>query len=342
MEHTLLADLWYCIIGFCIIAYTVLDGFDLGVGILHPLIKGDMNRRVFLNAIGPVWDGNEVWLVVVAGALFAGFPEAYATLFSGFYSLCMLLLMALIFRACAIEFRSQSNLPRWRNCWDIIFCIASLGIAFGIGVVFGNLIAGIPLDEHHDLIREQFNPWQPYPILVGLTTVALFAMHGSIYLVMKTEGKLQATLRRWTNRTIAIFIFFYMIVTWATLVYMPHMLERMHSMPYLFVVVLLAFLAIINVPRQMKKDQSFLAFLSSSAGIGLLVAIFGIGTYPEMIHSSINPATNSLTIMNAASSELTLIVLLIIVAIGVPLVLAYGTCIYRIFRGKVRIGHTSY
>ncbi len=342
MEYAVLANLWYFIIGFCVIAYTVLDGFDLGVGILHPFIKGDENRRIFLNAIGPVWDGNEVWLVIVVGALFAGFPSAYATLFSGFYNICMLLLTALIFRACAIEFRSQRASPKWRSLWDIVFSIASFGIAFGIGLTLGNLVAGIPLDEHHDLIHQQFHPWQPYPILVGLVTVALFAMHGAIYLVMKTEGDLQTTLRRWTNRAIMIFIFFYMLTTWATLIYMPHMHARMQTMPYLFVVALLAMLAIANVPRQMKKRKSFYAFLSSTAGIALLVAIFGIGTYPEIIHSSVNPATNSLTILNSASSELTLIVLLIIVAIGVPLVLAYGTCVYRIFRGKVRVGPTGY
>jgi cytochrome bd ubiquinol oxidase subunit II len=342
MEYAVLANLWYFIIGFCIIAYTVLDGFDLGVGILHPFIKGDENRRIFLNAIGPVWDGNEVWLVVVVGALFAGFPSAYATLFSGFYNICMLLLTALVFRACAIEFRSQRPSKKWRFTWDMIFSIASLGIAFGIGFALGNLVQGVPLDEHHDLIREQFNPWQPYPILVGLTTAALFAMHGSIYLVMKTEGSLQTKLRNWTNRTIMLFILFYMMTTWATLVYMPHMTSRMKDMPYLFFFAMISMFVIASVPLQMSKGKSFRAFLSSSAGIAFLVAIYGIGTYPEIIHSSVNPATNSLMILNAASSELTLIVLLIIVAIGVPLVLAYSTCIYRVFMGKVRLGPTSY
>ncbi len=342
MDSPILANIWYFVIGIAIIAYTVLDGFDLGVGILHPFTKGDENRRIFLNSIGPVWDGNEVWLVIVGGALFAGFPEAYATLFSGFYDLCMLLLMSLIFRAVAIEFRSQRYSPTWRSCWDIIFSLASLGIAFGIGLTLGNLIAGIPLDANHDLIQEQFHPWSPYPVIVGITTVALFAMHGAIYLVMKTEGKLQETLCRWSKRTITIFLLCYAVTTWATLTYMPHMHDRMRAMPYLFGVAVLALLAILNVPREMQKQKYFLAFLSSSAGIALLVAVFGIGIYPELIHSSVSPATNSVTIANAASSGLTLTVLLIIVAIGVPLVLAYGTCIYRIFRGKVQIGHMSY
>ncbi len=342
MTHPILADLWYFVVGFSLIAYTVLDGFDLGVGILHPFTKTDENRRVFLNAIGPVWDGNEVWLVIIGGALFAGFPEAYATLFSGFYNLCMILLMALIFRACAIEFRSQRASPKWRSTWDIVFSISSLVIAFGIGLALGNLIVGLPLDQNHDLIREQFHEWGPYPILVGITTVALFAMHGSIFLVMKTEPPLQNDLRRWATRAIMLFLLCYAFTTWATLAYMPHMLERMRAIPILFFVAILALLAIMNVPREMKKRNEFRAFLSSACGIALLVAIFGIGTYPELIHSSVNSETNSLTILNAASSELTLGILLIIVAIGIPLVLAYGTCIYRIFRGKVKVGKHSY
>jgi len=342
MDHNILATLWYLVVGVSIIAYTVLDGFDLGVGILHPFAKGDERRRIFLNAIGPVWDGNEVWLVIVGGALFAGFPEAYATLFSGFYNLCMLLLAALIFRACAIEFRSKRESHKWRNFWDIVFSLSSLTIAFGIGFAMGNLVEGVPLDSNHDLIKSQFNPWKPYPILLGLTTVSLLAMHGAIYLVMKTEGKLQLDLRRWCTRTIGIFILFYLLTTWATLIYMPHMIDRMRTMPFLFAVAALALLAIMNVPREMTHKRFFRAFLSSSSGIALLVTVFGIGIFPELIHSTIDPKNNSLTLMNAASSPLTLTILLVIVAIGVPLVLAYTFYIYRTFRGKVRISSSSY
>jgi cytochrome d ubiquinol oxidase subunit II len=342
MSHELLATLWYLVVGFSIIAYTILDGFDLGVGILHLFARGDQNRRIFLNAIGPVWDGNEVWLVIVGGALFAGFPEAYATLFSGFYNLCMILLAALIFRACAIEFRSKGSSTQWRNFWDVIFFLGSLLIAFGVGLALGSLVEGIPLDANHDFVKAEFNLWRPYPILLGWTSVALVTMHGAIYLTMKTEGGLQRDLQRWCKRAIALFIFFYVVTTCATLLYMPHMLDRMRELPFLFGVSLFALLAILNVPREMKRRKFFRAFLSSSGGIALLILLFGIGMFPDLIHSTIDPKNNSLTLMNAASSSLTLRVLLIIVAIGIPLVLMYMSYIYRTFRGKVRLTSSSY
>ena len=152
MNEYILSFLWYLVIGACVIFYVALDGFDLGVGIMHFFTKKDEERRVFLNAIGPVWDGNEVWLVIVGGALFAGFPDVYATLFSGFYNFCMILLVGLIFRAVAIEFRSKRKSRRWRFTWDAIFSISSLVIAFGLGLTIGNLMAGIPLNENQDFI----------------------------------------------------------------------------------------------------------------------------------------------------------------------------------------------
>lgn len=334
--------LWYFVVGIAMIAYTVLDGFDLGVGILHPFAKSDVERRTFLNAIGPVWDGNEVWFIIVGGALFAGFPEVYATAFSGFYNLCMCLIASLIFRAAAIEFRSQKPSSAWRTTWDMVFSISSLAIAFFIGLGLGNLVEGIPLDENHVLMTDHFTIYRPYSILVGIMGVALFTMHGAIFLVMKTEGRLQVKLKKWARRTIGIFIFWYAVTTWATFVYMPHMVERMKNDPYLSLVGLFALLAMINVLWQEQRKCYGYAFISSCFGIALFVALFGIGTYPVLIRSSINPADFSLTIFNSSSSALTLKVLMIIVMIGVPLVLAYGFWIYRIFRGKVKLGPHSY
>lgn len=334
--------LWYFVVGFAMIAYTILDGFDFGVGILHPFAKTDIERRTFLNAIGPVWDGNEVWLVIVGGALFAGFPEVYATVFSGFYNLCMCLIAALIFRAVAIEFRSQKPSTTWRTVWDMVFAFASLLIAFLIGLGLGNLVQGIPLDANHDLVVEHFSILRPYPILVGIMSTALFTMHGAIYLVMKTEGHLQARLMKWTTRTIIIFIACYAATTWATLTYMPHMVDRMRDEPYLYLIVLGAVLAIANIVREERRRNFGRAFISSCIGIALFVAIFGIGTYPVLVRSQLDPKANSLTIFNSSSSALTLEVLLIIVLIGIPFVIGYGIWIYRIFRGKVKIGKSSY
>ncbi len=333
---------WYFVIILALIAYAVLDGFDLGVGALHLFTKKDEHRRIFLNAIGPVWDGNEVWLVIVVGAMFAGFPEAYATLFSSFYNLTMGLLASLIFRAVAIEFRSKHESPRWRATWDVVFCVASISIAFGIGLVLGNLIEGIPLDANKDFIGTFSDFFSPYTLLLGLTTVALFMMHGAIYLVMKTEGKLHNDLRNRVRGLILFFLLCYGATTIATWIYRPHMIYRMIEMPWLFLVGLAAFLAILNIPRQMSKRNDGWAFIFSSISIALLLSLFAIGTFPLLIRSSVNPDQNSLSLYNAASSPLTLKVLMIIVLIGLPLILAYGFYIYRIFRGKVKLEHTSY
>jgi len=334
--------MWYLVVIVAMIAYAVLDGFDLGVGVLHLFTKKDNDRRIFLNAIGPVWDGNEVWLVIVGGALFAGFPDVYATSLSTFYNLVMILLCGLIFRAVAIEFRSKRTSMKWRSTWDRVFSAGSIVIAFGLGVALGNLIEGVALDKNHDFVGSFTDFFRPYPFVMGLTTLALFTMHGAIFLAMKTEGDLHEKVRLWVNYSIAFFVIFYISLTMMTLVTKPHMTERMLAQPWLFGVGFLALLAIANIPWQIKKLNDGWAFVSSCLSIALLLALFAIGTFPVLMRSSIDPENYSLTAFNSASSPLTLTVLLIIVAIGVPLVLAYGFYIYRVFRGKVAIDKTSY
>jgi len=282
-----------------------------------------------------------VWLVVLGGGLFAGFPEVYAALFSGFYNLCMLLLAFLIFRAVAIEFRSKHASILWRRVWDAVFSISSLGIAFGVGVVLGNLIQGVPLTETGDIIISFEGAFRPYPVLLGLTSVFLFSMHGAIFLVMKTEGDLHAKLRIWSQKCMMLFFLFYFLTTCATLIYMPFMTHRMQEAPWLFLLPMLAFLCFGLIPGLFARGRDGSAFLCSSFGISCLIGLFGIGTYPVLVRSNID-AQHSLTLFNCASSPLTLKVLLIIVLIGVPLVLGYGFYIYRIFRGKVKISSTSY
>jgi len=198
----ILSILWYGLVGGLFIGYAILDGFDLGVGAWHLFVKKDEERRLLLNSIGPVWDGNEVWLVTAGGALFAAFPEAYATVFSGFYIPFMLLLACLIFRAVAIEFRSKQPMAWWRRMWDVSFSASSILSALLIGVALGNLIYGVPLTADHEFAGTFFGMLHPYALLVGVTTVALFMMHGAIYVVLKTEGEVQAKFRRWvTNGT---------------------------------------------------------------------------------------------------------------------------------------------
>jgi len=331
---------WYVIFCGVLAGYLILDGFDLGVGLLHPFAKGDRERRLFLNAIGPIWDGNEVWLVVVVGALLAGFPHVYATLLSGFYIPVMAFIFGLIVRAVAIEFRSKRESAAWRSLWDWVFALGSLIIAFGFGFIMGNLIRGIPLDANHDFAGTFGQFFTPYTILMALFSLSLFAMHGSIYLVMKTEGELHNKLRHWANRATLIFVIFYVVSTAATLIYHRHMIERFQHYPWLFVIPVVLILTIANIPRALKRGKDFFAFLSSAATIALLIALYAIGTFPNLIIAS--GMGDSLTIYNSYASEKTLKVLLTIVAIGVPLAVLYFIHVYYVFRGKVQLDEHSY
>jgi cytochrome d ubiquinol oxidase subunit II len=334
--------LWYAVIGFSILFYTVLDGFDLGVGSLHLFAKTDEQRRLFLNAIGPVWDGNEVWIVVVIGALFAGFPSAYATVFSGFYSLLMFIIAGFMFRAAAIEFRSKQESRVWRKIWDAVFCISSITISFVLGLLLGNAVEGIELDASQDFVGTFSDFFRPYTLLVGFTSVSLFAMHGALYLSLKTEGEALAIVRRFLHPTVYLFLFCYLVTSLATFLFMPHMTDRILENPYLFAFPIFSFLAIINIPYQARKDNFGWAFASSSLSIASLLFLFSLGTFPVLVRSTISPETHSLDIYNTASSHPTLVNLLIVAGIGVPLVFAYMFWVYRIFRGKVKLEKSSY
>ena len=334
---------WYIVIVASATCYAMLDGFDLGVGVLHLFARKDEERRIFLNAIGPVWDANEVWLVVLIGGLFAGFPFAYATLMSAFYIPITLLIFSLIFRAIAIEFRSKMPMKWWRNSWDTLFSLGSLFIALGIGMALGNLVVGIPLDSNQEYIGGMVHTFcRPYPILVGILTISLFTMHGAIFLVMKTEGDLQQKLKEWVKHTMIFYIMAYAVTTMVTLVYLPHMTQHLRDRPMLFIVVLANILVIANIPRLENKKEYGWAFVYSCLNIALLLTLFALGSFPDVIRSSIDPATNSITVSTAAASLKTLQVLAVIVGIGLPFVFGYGYFIYRLFRGKVELDHMSY
>ncbi len=336
-----LPTIWFMLVGILFIGYAILDGFDLGIGALHLFTKTDQERRLMINAIGPVWDGNEVWLVTGGGALFAAFPEVYATSFSGFYIAFMLFLLGLIFRAVAIEFRSKQQAKAWRKFWDVSFSVSSILSALLLGVALGNIARGIPLDQTHEYAGTFWTLLNPYALIVGITTVALFTQHGAIYALMKTEGELHDKIRGWVNPAIIVFVICYVMTTLFTLLYIPHMSANLKAFPVLFILPLLNMLAIANIPREIHHGRDFRAFLSSCASMAALLALFGIGMYPDLILSRPEIA-NSLTIYNASSSEKTLGIMLIIALIGMPLVIAYTSSIYWIFRGKVKLDESSY
>jgi len=332
---------WFVLVGILFFGYAMLDGFDLGVGMLHLFARSDTERRLMLNSIGPVWDGNEVWLVTGGGAIFAAFPNVYATLFSGFYIPFMLLLTALIFRAVSIEFRSKMAHGAWRSVWDVGFFAGSLVASLLLGVAVGNLAWGIPLDGRHEYIGGFWNLLHPYALLVGITTIALFMMHGSIYVVMKTEGEMHEKVRGWVQNAMIFFIICYALTTIATLLYVPRMGQPFKDHPWWGLVAVANMLAIANIPREIYHKRDFNAFICSCFAILCLMALLSIGLFPNLIQSNPLPE-NSLDAYHGASSTTTLGIMGIIALIGMPLVLGYTFSIYWIFRGKVKLEASSY
>jgi cytochrome d ubiquinol oxidase subunit II len=332
---------WFILLGVLLAGYAVLDGFDLGAGILHPVARTDTERRVILNAIGPIWDGNEVWLVTFGGAMFAAFPEAYATTFSGFYIAFMLVLFALIWRAVSIEFRSKVKSPAWRGFWDFGFFASSLLAALLFGVAVGAAMSGVPLNEQGVFVGRFIDQIGPYPLAVGAMTVAMFLMHGAIYLFLKTEGELRERLYGWMWRGFGLFLVMYLLVTIMTLVRIPHATRNFEDKPWAWVLVLLNILAIANIPRAIYQRRASYAFISSSATIAALVCLFGLALYPNLVTSAPSPE-NSLTIHNGASSTKTLGIMTLVAVIGMPFVLAYTGAVYWTFRGKVKLEKHSY
>ncbi|MEZ5039397.1 MAG: cytochrome d ubiquinol oxidase subunit II [Saprospiraceae bacterium] len=333
--------LWFLVVGGVFSGYAILDGFDLGAGALHLFLKKENSRRVALNAVGPVWDGNEVWLVIGGGALFAGFPVVYATLFSSMYIPFMLFLAFLIFRAVSIEFRSKEPMLWWRKTWDIAYSVSSTMLAILLGVVLGNVLQGFAIGADYEFAGNWLEFINPYAVLVGLTTLALFMMHGAIYLTMKTEGRLFAKLTILLRRTIIAFIILFGMTTLYTLIYLPHLSDRFREVPFLFVFPVLTFLAIANIPRLVAKRNYRAAFLFSALTVSFSLLMVAIELYPVLILSTLDPAYN-ITIYNAAASEKSLGIMLTIAAIGAPLVLSYTAFVFWTFRGKVKLDETSY
>jgi cytochrome d ubiquinol oxidase subunit II len=253
----------------------------------------------------------------------------------------VLLLVALIFRGVAIEFRSKQPMRWWRQMWDVSFCAGSVLAALLIGVALGNLAWGVPVDEHGEFAGTFFGLLTPYPLLVGVTTVAVFMMHGAIYGVMKTEGELHDQLRRWAMRCIIFFVICAVTLTMATLLFVPHQSARIRANPWLFSVALVNVLSIANIPREFHHGRACMAFLSSCLAIITLMTLFSLNLFPYMIYCPQHPEY-SLDIYNSASSPKTLGIMLVIACFGVPAVIAYTVSIYWIFRGKVKLDRVSY
>lgn len=337
-----LALAWYVGLGVLLTVYAVLDGYDLGVGILHLVAQGDTERRLSLNAIGPLWDGNEVWLVTFGGALFAGFPEAYATILSALYLPFMLLLFFLIGRAVSIELRSKHPSRLWRAYWDGSFALASGLTVFTFGVFAGNLLVGIPVDASGRFTGSLADLAAPFPLLVGLLAVLGAAVHGATFLQLKLEGELAARIRRAGLWALGAFFVCVVVVTVLTLREVPRALTPLIDHPILVPVPLIGAAATALTARSLARPSATSArtgVAASSAMIVALTALFGIAMFPHLLYSTEGA---NIDLWQASSSQATLRTMSIIAVLGSPMIVTYTIIVHRVFAGRVKLGKFSY
>lgn len=327
-----LNTLWFILIAVLYIGFFVLEGFDFGVGMLLPFLgKDDTQRRVIINTIGPHWDANEVWLLTAGGATFAAFPQWYATLFSGFYLPLFLLLIALILRGVAFEFRSKDDNPTWRAVWDWAIFIGSLLPALLLGVAFANLVRGVPIDGQMQYVGGFFNLLNPYALIAGVTTIVVFLFHGAIFLQMKTSGEVQARAQALSKRLWLPASALQVLLMIATYIFTA-ILERLGLNPGIIPVTGVA--AMLASGYFVRKDRPGWAFVLTSVSIAFALVTMFLIMFPDVMISSLDPAW-SLTIYNASSSDYTLRTMTVVTLIFLPFVLAYQAWSYWIFRQRV-------
>jgi cytochrome d ubiquinol oxidase subunit II len=329
--------IWFLLIGVLLAGYAILDGFDLGVGMLHLFIaKDDRERRVLLNSIGPLWDGNEVWLLTAGGAIFAAFPKVYATVFSGFYLALMVLLLALIVRAVSLEFRSKVEAPAWRAAWDSAFAFGSFLPALLFGVAIGNVLRGVPIRADGEFGGTFLGLLNPFSLLVGLLATAMFVMQGAAWLSFRTEGELRARAVRIGRFAWAGFVALWLVVTVYSRIEAPHLWTN-----YASALAWIAPVVLVIAAAAWPFTEGVRSFAVSSTAIAALIGIMGQALFPYMV-PSLGGLRNSLTITNASSSALTLKVMLAIALFGMPFVIGYTIWIYRKFMGVVVLDEHSY
>ena len=335
-----LSTVWFLLIGFLLGGYAILDGFDLGAGALHLIVaRNDAERRQVLNAIGPVWDGNEVWLITGAGALFAAFPIVYATVFSGFYLVMVLLLGALILRAISIEFRGKETARLWRLGWDLGFAVGSTLAALLFGIALGNVLRGVVIDPDGLYHGGFIGLMNPFAISLGVLSLGMAVLQGSAWLVLKTEGELQARARWAGIAAVVLIAAMWVVATWLAWTDARRVFDNFGN-PLAWVGPLLTANVLVFMLMALVLRQYGRAFLFSSLAVVGLAATAATALYPNLL-----PAVNgarSLTVDNAHSSDTALTIMLIVALIGMPVVVAYTSFIYWKFKGKVRLDEASY
>jgi cytochrome bd ubiquinol oxidase subunit II len=325
-----LTDIWFILIAVLWTGYLVLDGFDLGVGMLLPLAHSDDERRLLVNTIGPVWDGNEVWLLVAGGATFAAFPAWYATMFSGFYLAFLLLLVALIIRGVAFEYRSKINGVAWRRRWDIAITVGSTLPALLLGVALANVVHGVPIDRHGEFTGTLLTLLNPYGLLGGLVTLSLFAFHGALFIALKTEGDIRHRARAFAAKAgLVATVLGAVFLLWTQL---------SGGHPLTWVPLVVAALALVGALAANARGREGWAFLATCTAIaGAVATMFG-SLYPDVLPSTTNVAY-SLTTTNASSSHYTLTIMTWVAVVFTPLVLLYQGWTYWVFRSRIGVAH---
>jgi cytochrome d ubiquinol oxidase subunit II len=324
-----LTTVWFILIGVLWAGYFLLEGFDFGVGILLPVVgRDDRSRRLAINTIGPVWDGNEVWLLVAGGATFAAFPEWYATLFSGFFLPLLIILVALIVRGVAFEYRGKRPEESWKRRWDLCIFWGSLVPAVLWGVAFGNILRGVPIDANHEYVGGFFNLINPYALLGGLTTLALFTLHGAVFLALKTEGPMRAEAGRLAARLALV-----AVPVAAAFLAWTGVTGRDGWGIALSVLAAAALAGAVPLTRARREGW---AFTATGATIVLAVAALFVTLFPNVMPSSLDPA-GTLTVTNASSTPYTLTVMTWVAVAFTPIVLIYQGWTYWVFRRRLKL-----
>lgn len=336
MEITFFQGLWFCLIFLLIAIYFVLDGFDLGAGVLQPfLAKDETDRRIIRRSVGPVWDGNEVWLLTAGGALFAAFPAAYATTFSGFYLAVMLVLFGLIVRAVSFEFRAGD--PKWAKLWDGCFFVGSLLPALLLGVAVGNIYAGIPMDANGDYAGVPLlGLVTPFTLLTGLLGLSMFLAQGANWLALKAERgsglqKRAAGLR--LPLAVASLVLFVCVSAYGHFIIQPDMAPALGILRWVFAILFVA-VVVLGVAAA-KKGCDIGSFILQSVGCVALVGLLAASMFPNLVVASADSVGAAITAMSAASADLTLMWMTGITCVFLPFVLVYHVFVYRTFRGRI-------
>jgi cytochrome d ubiquinol oxidase subunit II len=330
-------DAWFVVLAGMLTGYAVLDGFDLGAGALHLWLgRTPAERATVIDAIGPVWNGNEVWLIAAGGAMVAAFPALYATSFSGFYLALMLVLWLLLLRGIAIEFRHQVDSDLWRDAWDVVFAGSSALLAVLFGVAVGNVLRGLPLDAEGQFRGSFALMLNPFAVLGGIVSLAVLSVHGATYVALKTEGVVHARARRYARRLAWAAASLVAAFVAASFAVRPDFPGNFARWPWLLVFPLGAAATLVALPLAQARARERPAFLTSAAVIVFLLASMAAGLHPMLLPARPGSAHPGLDIYNAASPAGSLRTALAVYLFGMAIVLAYTVNIYRVWRGKVR------